>query len=103
VAPDADDDAELVRRFLSDRDERAFRVLYRRHAPAMHGVLRRMLGAADAEDALQETWLRAARGLEGFRGIGGMLGIEPGTSKSQLSHARRAVRSWLAGGERTTA
>jgi RNA polymerase sigma-70 factor (ECF subfamily) len=35
--------------------------------------------------------------LEGFthEEIAALLGIEPGTAKSQLSRARRAVRAWL--------
>ena len=63
------DDRELVRRFLEGADERAFRALWRRHAPRMHGMLLRMLrgdGRA-AEDALQEAWIRAADKLGAFR------------------------------------
>jgi RNA polymerase sigma-70 factor (ECF subfamily) len=35
--------------------------------------------------------------MEGYthEEIGSLLGIEPGTSKSQLSHARRLLRSYL--------
>jgi RNA polymerase sigma-70 factor (ECF subfamily) len=51
-------------------DEDAFRLLYRAHTPAMYGVARRLLAgdAADAEDAVQEAWLRAVRGADSFRG-----------------------------------
>lgn len=58
--------AEAVRR---NGDESAFRELYRRHTPRVLPVVERLLGGSrhDAEDAVQETWIRAVRGLEGFR------------------------------------
>ncbi len=60
-------DAELVARIVRG-DESSFRALYRRHTPAMFGVARRLLARGpDAEDAVQEAWLRAVRGLSGFR------------------------------------
>jgi RNA polymerase sigma-70 factor (ECF subfamily) len=53
-----------------DGDEAAFRALYRRHTPRAFAVVVRMLAwrRADAEDVLQEAWLRAATSLAGFRG-----------------------------------
>lgn len=61
-------DRELVAAFLEDRDEQAFRALYRRHAPALHLFVLRFLGRADgAEDVLQETWVRATTRLPTFR------------------------------------
>jgi len=168
-------DRDLVRRFLAAGDEQAFRLLYRRHTPALYGLSLRLAGGdrERAQDAVQETWVRACRGLarfawrsglrtwlsgiavhvareeqraadrapqapdvdlerasgaaehppvgrrdleralaelppgyrqvlvlrdvEGYthREIGEMLGIDPGTSKSQLHHARRAMRALL--------
>jgi RNA polymerase sigma-70 factor, ECF subfamily len=147
-------------------DEAAFLTLYRQHTSRLYATVVRLLGrGADAEDAVQETWLRALRGLAGYRGesafstwligigircalenlrkrpsadgqmiveasvesaphttidleravaslpdgyrtalvlhdiegftheeISALLGVEPGTSKSQLFHARRALR-----------
>jgi RNA polymerase sigma factor (sigma-70 family) len=63
------DDA-LIARFLNARDEQAFRELYRRHSPAVYGLLRRLAGSAldDADEALQEAWVRAATTLSTFRG-----------------------------------
>ena len=160
------DDRTLER--LRRGDEAAFRELYRLHTPRLFAVALRLLSRrADAEDAVQEGWLRAVRGLAGFRGesafatwltgivircalealrkrgpaysgsaeatvnhaphlaldleraiaalpdgyrtvlmlhdveglthdeIAGLLEIEPGTSKSQLFHARRALRDHL--------
>jgi len=50
-------------------DRLAFAELVRRHSPAMLRYARRMLGdAGDAEDAVQEAFLSAWRGLEHFRG-----------------------------------
>lgn len=63
-----DDDRVLVARFLEDREEAAFRLLYRRHAPALFRFALRLAGnAEDGEDLLQETWIRAAGRLASFR------------------------------------
>src|SRR5215217_9229451 len=58
-------------------DEDAYTRLVEAHRPELHAHCYRMLGSpADAEDALQETLLRAWRGLPGFAG-------------------RSSLRSWL--------
>jgi RNA polymerase sigma-70 factor, ECF subfamily len=58
-------------------DEDAFRHLVETHRTALHAHCYRMLGSVhDAEDALQDTLLRAWRGLSGFDG-------------------RSALRTWL--------
>lgn len=50
-------------------DAEALDALYRRHAPRVYSVVRRLTGDdAQAEDAAQETWLRAIRALPDFRG-----------------------------------
>jgi RNA polymerase sigma-70 factor (ECF subfamily) len=154
-------DGELLRRFLGRRDEDDFRRLYAAHAPAMYLLALRLAGGQrEAEDVVQDAWLRVAAGVavyegraplrtwlcgivvncarerrrgplfveledaphtpgehfdleravrdlpDGFRHvlvlhdlcgytheeIASLLGIEPGTSKSQLSRARRRVR-----------
>jgi len=174
---DGADDRELVARFLARRDEEAFRELYRLHAPRLYALLLRLVAgrAAEADEGVQETWVRAVRGLERFEGrsslstwlagiairwwreesrrrarevelpdderlpparpvrreiarvdleralavlprgyreaillhdvqgytheeIAAMTAVEPGTSKSQLSRARSALRAHLAGG-----
>jgi RNA polymerase sigma-70 factor (ECF subfamily) len=53
------------------RDEAAFEEIVARYTPRLRYYLRRMLGGVQpAEDALQEVWLDAFRGLPGL--------IEPG-------------------------
>jgi RNA polymerase sigma-70 factor (ECF subfamily) len=58
----------LVARYLHAREEDAFRELYRASTPAVYGFLVRLTGKPDvAQELLQETWLRAATKLAGFR------------------------------------
>ena len=73
-------DRELADLVVQQGDEDAFRALYGRHTPAVFQFVKRLVGGdtADAEDIVQEAWLRAARGLEGFRW-------------------QSAFRSWLSG------
>jgi RNA polymerase sigma-70 factor (ECF subfamily) len=54
-------DEELVAAFLKTRGEETFRQLYRRHTPRLYHVARRLLGGSrrQAEDVVQEVWLRA--------------------------------------------
>lgn len=63
------EDAELIKRFLQSRTEEAFSALYRRHTPALYLFALRLAGGkrADAEDVVQETWIRALRKLAAFR------------------------------------
>jgi RNA polymerase sigma-70 factor (ECF subfamily) len=51
-------------------DESAFRALYRLHTPRAFAIVMRMLAwrRAEAEDVVQEAWLRTAAGLARFRG-----------------------------------
>ena len=171
---DTSDDRALVERFARRRDEASFRLLYRRHTPALYGLALRLLAHRrdDAEDVIQEAWIRAVEQAARFRWdsslrtwlsgivvnccrerlrndwrwvgddaagseeqaaaaspvdltidvdrsvaelppgsravfvlhdvegwthaeIASQLGIEPGTSKSQLFHARRQLRALL--------
>ena len=172
------DERLLVKRFLQNRDEETFLVLYRQFMPLLYPLAVHLLGgkAHDAEEVVQEMWIRAVRKLPEFRWesqlrtwftaillrccmekrrsstqppihfeaepedhktaidpgirmdlqvaiaalsegqravfllhdaegytheeIGSLLGIEPGTSKSQLFYARKLLRSYLMGGNR---
>jgi RNA polymerase sigma-70 factor (ECF subfamily) len=63
------DDRELVAAFLAGRGEAEFRRLYAAHAPRLYLWLLRLCGGreTEAEDLMQETWLRAAEKLPAFR------------------------------------
>jgi RNA polymerase sigma-70 factor (ECF subfamily) len=73
-------DLALVRQFIEGRGEAAFRALYRAHTPALYALALRLTGGdqGEAEDLVQESWIRAVRGLSSFR-------------------AASALRSWLCG------
>lgn len=61
-------DRVLVERFMRTRDEATFRELYRRHTQALYPLALRLVGGSESEaqDAVQETWLRACKTLSGF-------------------------------------
>lgn len=87
---DAVPDAELVEQVVTQGSEAAFRLLYRRHSGRLYQLHLRFAGGvvADAEDLLQETWLRAARLLPVFRRDGPLLPWLRGI-------ALNVVREWL--------
>src|SRR5262249_26304778 len=61
-------DAELLRQFVTQRDEGAFAALLERHGPTVLGVCRHVLhDAHDAEDAFQATFLVLARKAPSIR------------------------------------
>ena len=61
-------ETELIRR-ASTGDETAMHALYRRYAPRVYAVVRRLAGEdALADDWAQEAWIRAFRALPRFRG-----------------------------------
>lgn len=63
-----DDDWSAVSR-ARDGDTDAFRGLVERHSRYLYGVARRVTGSAvEAEDVVQEAWLRAHRQLRQFEG-----------------------------------
>ena len=79
MTDDATSDRALANRVLTERDEAAFRELYRRHTPTMYAIaLRFTASEADAEDAVHDGWIRAVEGLARF-------------------HWRSTLRTWLVG------
>ena len=64
------EDRGLISSVLRGGDEVAFRDLYRRHTPRLLGFVVRLLAGSDdeAEDVVQETWIRACSCLDRFRG-----------------------------------
>ena len=63
------EDRDLVADYLRSRSDVSFHALYDRHAPAMYALACRFLAGRsnDAEDAVQEAWLRALSSLHAFR------------------------------------
>lgn len=69
ASDDSTTDERLLRRFVSDGDERSFEELMRRHEGRVFAVALRMTGErADALDATQETFIAAFRQAPSFRG-----------------------------------
>ncbi len=66
---DPGDDRELVKSYLLGRSEEAFRLLYRAHTPYLFCLALRLSGGRpdEAEDVLQEAWIRAAQRMDAFR------------------------------------
>ena len=55
-------DAQLLGRFLGDRDEASFEAIVLRHGPRVLGVCRKVLGrSSEVEDAFQSTFVLLAR------------------------------------------
>ena len=62
-------DQVLAERIVGVGDESAFRELYSRHTPRLYQFVLRVMGGdeLEAEDVVQDTWIRAAHNLGGFR------------------------------------
>lgn len=61
-------DRQLVEAVVVDGDERAFRELYGRHTPRLYQLVLRLVESEhDAEDIVQETWIRATEAAANFR------------------------------------
>jgi RNA polymerase sigma factor (sigma-70 family) len=91
-------DGQALERFLSARDQAAFRALVQRHSPLVWGVCRRLLRhREDAEDVFQATFLVLARKAGSIRkpdSVGSWLcGVAYHLALEARSHqARRATR-----------
>ena len=73
-APAADEaDGALMAR-VAGGDAAAFRLLVARHAAMVHALAWRMLGPADAEDVVQESFTRLWVNAKGWSPAGGGLG-----------------------------
>jgi RNA polymerase sigma-70 factor (ECF subfamily) len=62
-------DADLVLAIRRDRSDTAFSILYDRHTPRAFQTAWRILGgnAHEAEDAMQDAWIRAVATLDTWR------------------------------------
>src|SRR5262245_52922967 len=91
-------DAELLGRFVTSRDDDAFRELVRRHGPAVLAVCRRVTGNRDdADDAFQAAFLVLARKPDRVRAgspLGGWLyGVAVRAARKAVARSARR-RSW---------
>lgn len=88
------DDSELLSRLLAG-DQQAFRTLVATYQGAMRAVAIAIVGAAHADEVVQDAWLAAVRNLDGFQGRSSLktwlLTITANTSKSRLRKVRRDV------------
>ncbi|MDF3867396.1 RNA polymerase sigma factor [Pseudomonas denitrificans (nom. rej.)] len=88
------DDSELLSRLLAG-DQQAFRTLVATYQGAMRAVAIAIVGAAHADEVVQDAWLAAVRNLDGFQGRSSLktwlLTITANTAKSRLRRVRRDV------------
>jgi RNA polymerase sigma-70 factor, ECF subfamily len=84
-------DMWLVRRARRG-DQKAFGTLYRRHAPRIYNLLRRLSpNETNAEDLTQETFLAAYRRLDSWRGTGSLSAWLCGIAVGCYRTAQRAA------------
>ncbi|NJK64150.1 MAG: sigma-70 family RNA polymerase sigma factor [Synechococcaceae cyanobacterium SM2_3_1] len=65
-ATEKETDQQLVKRCL-EGDQQSFRLLYRRHQARVRSILYQLCGGSHLDDLVQEVFLRAWKGLRGFR------------------------------------
>lgn len=95
LVPEADD--ALVER-AAGGDERAFAVLYRRHARQVAGLVFRLLGNSDElDDIVQETFLVCLRGLGSLQDAGKLRSwlMTIAVRRVQRRLAARGRSNWL--------
>ena len=99
----SDTDNALIAQIAADGSEAAFRELFKRYTPRLLQFVMRILGSAagDAEDVVQETWLRAAPALSNIRGDSSfgtwLCGIGLNASLEQLRRGTRRAREQTIG------
>jgi RNA polymerase sigma factor (sigma-70 family) len=86
-------DGELLRQFVTSRDEPAFEALVRRHGPLAYGLCRRLLGDCHvAEDVFQATFLVLARKAGSVRKTALLASWLYGVASRLALNARRKTR-----------
>jgi RNA polymerase sigma factor (sigma-70 family) len=88
-------DRELVEAVVVHGDERAFRELYGRHTPRMYQlVLRLVESEQDAEDIVQEAWIRATEAAANFRWESGFATWLTGIAINRFKELLRKRNRW---------
>ena len=90
-------DRELVEAVVVNGDERAFRELYRRHTPRLYQLILRLTGSEhDAEDVVQEAWIRATEAAANFRWESGFGTWLTGIAINRFKELLRKRNRWPA-------
>ena len=88
-------DRELVESVVLQGDEFAFRELYRRHTPKLYQLILRLTGAPqDAEDVVQEAWIRATEAAANFRWESGFATWLTGIAINRFKELLRKRNRW---------
>ncbi len=97
-APSEPSDQVLAARVRQDGDEGAFRTLYRRHTAGLYQFVLRVLAGneLEAEDVVQDTWVRAVEKLGQFRWESTLRTWLTGIALNRCREAfRRQDRKWM--------
>ena len=88
-------DRELVESIVITGDELAFRELYRRHTPRLYQLILRLAGCEqDAEDVVQESWIRATEAAANFRWESGFNTWLTGIAINRFKELLRKRNRW---------
>ena len=91
-------DRALADQVIRDGAEGAFRALYRRHTPGLYQFVLRLVGGNehDADDIVQDTWVRAVQKLGSFRWRSTLRTWLTGIALNRCRELfRRKDRNWL--------
>src|SRR5205085_2991100 len=88
-------DRDLLEAVVIQCDELAFRELYRRHTPRVYQLVLRLVGSEqDAEDVVQEAWIRATEAAPNFRWESGFSTWLTGIAINRFKELLRKRNRW---------